>query len=156
MDLQDLLTALDVGVANHDLAVEASGTEKSGIEYITAVSGSDHDNALVAGKAVHFNKELVEGLLTLVMASAESGASVTADSVDLVDEDDSRSVFFGLLEQISHTGGSHAHEHLNEVRAGDREEGAAGLAGHSSCKQCLTCSGRSQQQHALRHLSAQL
>ena len=41
-------------------------------------------------EAVHLDEQLVERLLALVVAAAEPGAAMTADGVDLVDEDDRR------------------------------------------------------------------
>src|ERR1700687_2894730 len=45
-----------------------------------------------------------------------------ADGVDLVDEDDARRVLLPLLEEIPYSRRPDAHEHLDEVGAGDREE----------------------------------
>ena len=60
-----------------------------------------------------------------------------ADGVDLVDEDDGRGPFAGLGEQVADPGRPHAHEHLDEARARDREEGHVGLPGHGSGQQGL-------------------
>ena len=46
--------------------------------------------------------------------------------------------------------GPHADEHLDEVRARDREEGHAGLAGHRPGQQRLAGAGGAEEQHALR------
>ena len=46
--------------------------------------------------------------------------------------------------------GADAHEHLHELRAGDREEGHARLAGDGAGEQGLAGSGRADQQHAAR------
>ena len=39
---------------------------------------------------------------------------MTADRVDLVNEDDAGRILFGLLEQVAHTAGADADEHLDE------------------------------------------
>jgi hypothetical protein len=74
--------------------------------------------------------------------------------VDLVDEDDGGRVRLGLLEQVAHAAGADADEHLDEVRAGDRVEGHAGLAGDSASEQRLAGAGRAVQQDALGDLGA--
>ena len=117
MYLENFLSALDIWISNHNLSVETSGTEKCGVEDITSVGGCDNDNALVALKAVHFNKELVKGLLTLIVTAAKTCASLTAHSVDLIDEYDSGGIFLCCFKKVSYTACTHAHEHLNEVRA---------------------------------------
>ena len=53
-------------------------------------------------EAVHLDEQLVQRLLALVVAAAEAGAAVTADGVDLVDEDDAGRVLLALLEQVAH------------------------------------------------------
>jgi hypothetical protein len=56
-------------------------------------------------ESVHFGEDLVERLLTLVVAAAEPADRARAratDRVELVDEDDRRCRLLGLLEQVSH------------------------------------------------------
>ena len=71
---------------------------------------------------VHLDEELVQGLLALVVAAAHAGAAMAADGVDLVHEDDAGGVLLRLLEQVADAARADADEHLDEVRAGDREE----------------------------------
>ena len=129
VDAQDLLAALDVGPRHHHLAVEAPGTEERRVEHVGPVRGRDQDDALVGLEAVHLDEELVERLLALVVAAAESRAAVASDRVDLVDEDDAGRVLLALLEEVAHARGADADEHLDEVGARDREERHVRLAG---------------------------
>ena len=62
----------------------------------------------------------------------------------------------GLLEQLAHARGAHADEQLDELRAADREERHARLAGDRAREQRLAGAGRPDQQHAARHLAAEL
>ena len=62
--------------------------------------------------------------------------------------------FLSLLEQVAHAGGAHAHEHLDEVGAGDAEERHARLAGHGARQQGLAGARRAHQQAAARDLRA--
>src|SRR5204863_7718536 len=101
------------------------------------------------------DEQLVERLLALVVAAAQAGAAVAADRVDLVHEDDAGTVLLGLLEQVTHARGADADEHLDEVRAGDREERNAGLAGHGAGEQRLTGARWPVEQDALRDARAQ-
>src|SRR6202008_2151983 len=106
-------------------------------------------------EAVHLDEQLVEGLLALVVTAAEAGAAVAPDGVDLVHEDDAGGFLLGLLEEIAHARGADADEHLDEVRAGDREERHAGLAGDGTREQRLTGARRPVQQHARRDARAE-
>src|SRR4051794_26475513 len=153
--LEDLGAALAVGAVDHDLAVEASRAQQRGVEDVGAVGSGDEDDVVLHLEAVHLDEQLVERLLALVVAAAEAGAAVAADGVDLVHEDDAGAVLLGLLEQVTHARGADAHEHLDEVRAADREERHAGLARDRAREQRLTGARRPVQQHALRYSRAQ-
>ena len=115
MHLQDLLATDHVGVVDHDAAVEAAGAQQGRVEHVAAVGGSKHDHALVVGKAVHLDEQLVQGLLALVVTAAQACAALAADRVDLIDEHDGGGVLLGLGEQVAHAACTHAHEHLDEV-----------------------------------------
>src|SRR5690606_8563668 len=96
------------------------------------------------------DEQLVERLLALVVAAAEAGAAMTADGVDLVDENDAGRVLLALLEQVAHARGADADEHLDEVGAADREERDVGLAGYRAGQQRLARARLADEQHALR------
>ena len=152
--LEDLVPALQVRAVDGDLAVEAARAQQRRVEDVGPVGGRDQDDAALDVEAVHLDQQLVEGLLALVVAAAEAGAAVPADGVDLVDEDDRRGVGLGLLEQVADPGGTDTDEHLDEVRAGDRVERHAGLAGDGAGEQRLAGAGRAVEQHALGDLGA--
>ena len=155
VDLEDLEAALHVGPVEDDLAVEAAGAQQRRVEHVGAVGGGDDDDVRVGVEAVHLDEDLVEGLLALVVRAAEAGAALAADRVDLVHEDDARAVALGLVEQVAHAAGADAHEHLDELRAGDAEERHAGLAGDGAREQRLAGARRPDQQHAARDARAE-
>ena len=148
--LEDLLAAAHVGQRHDDLAVEAARPQQRRVEHVRAVGGGDDDDALVALEAVHLDEQLVQRLLALVVTAAEAGAAMTADRVDLVDEDDARRVLLRLVEHVAHARGADADEHLDEVGARDREERHLGLAGDRAGEQRLAGAGRADHQHATR------
>ena len=90
------------------------------------------------------------------MATAETGAALAADRVDLVDEDDRPAHPACLLEQVADAAGADADEHLHEVGAGDRQEPDAGLAGDGAGEQRLAGAGRTDEQDALGDAGADL
>src|SRR5947209_1259191 len=153
---QDLLAALDVRPRHDHLAIEAAGTEERGIEDVGTVGGGDEDHALVGLEPVHLDEELVQRLLALVVTAAQAGAPMAADGVDLVHEDDARRVLLALLEQVAHSGGADANEHLDEIGSGDREERNVRLSRDRLRQQRLPGAGRTNEQHALRDLAAEL
>ena len=76
--------------------------------------------------------------------------------IDLVDKDNAGRLFFGLLEHVTNAGRAHAYEHLDKVRAGDREKRHLGLAGNRLGEQGLTGSGLAHHEYAARDPAAQL
>ena len=125
---------------------ESSGSKQGRVQHVGAVGGRDQDHALVGLEPVHLDQQLIQGLLPFVVPAAQTGAAVAAHRVDLIDKDDARGVFLALLEQVSHPGSAHAHEHLHEVGAADGEEGNPGLAGDGSGKKRLAGAWRANQQ----------
>ena len=103
MDVQNRLAAADVGIVDRDLPVKAAGAEQGGVENVRAV-GRRHDNDIAAARAeaVHLDEQLVERLFALVMAAAETRAALSADRVDLVDEDDAGGMAARRLKQVAH------------------------------------------------------
>ena len=148
------MPALEVGRLDRDLAVEAARAQQRRVEDVGPVGGRDEDDVGLDVEAVHLDQQLVERLLALVVAAAQTGAAVPSDGVDLVDEDDRRGVLLGLLEQVADAAGADTDEHLDEVGAGDRVERHAGLAGDGTRQQRLAGAGRPVQQDALGDLRA--
>ncbi len=154
--LQDGEALVEVGERHDDLAVETARTEQRGVKDVGSVGRGHDDDALGDVETVHFVQHLVQGLLALVVAAAETGAALASYRVDLVDEDDRRCLLARRLEEITHPARADADEHLHEVRPAHRKEGDAGLAGNGSREQRLSCAGRADQQDAFRHTSADL
>src|SRR5919198_2192352 len=148
--LEDLPAAVSVGTVDHDLPVETPGTQQGGIEDVGTVRRRDQDDVVLQLESVHLDEQLIQRLLTLVVAAAETGTAVTADGIDLVHEHDARRCLLRLLEQVAHTRSADADEHLDEIGARDREERHAGLAGDRPREQRLAGTRRAVEEDALR------
>src|SRR5215471_15558256 len=155
MNLEDLLASDDVRVGHDNLAIEPAGPQQSRVEHIRPVGGGGQDDPLVGLEAVHLNEQLIEGLLSLVVAAAEAGAAMPADRVDLVDEDDAGSVLFPLLEHVAHAAGANSDEHLDEVGPGNREERHVCFTGDGAGEQGLAGPRGADQQYPFGDLAAE-
>src|SRR5208337_2660788 len=105
----------EVRIANGDLAVKAARAQKRRIEYFRAIRGShdDHGGAGVAFEPVNLGQQLVERLLTLVVAAHLHHASpALTNGVNLVNENDRRSYLARLVEKVAHACCAHPHKHL--------------------------------------------
>src|SRR5262249_36138750 len=105
--------------------------------------------------AVHLDEQLVQRLFALVIAAAEAGAAMAPDRVDFVDEDDAGRILLRLFEHVAYARGADADEHLDEVRAGNREERNVGFTRDRARDQRLAGAGRADQEHAARNLAAE-
>ena len=138
------------------LTVESAGSHKSLVQNVCPVCCRKADYSGVGAKAIHLCKELVEGILPLVVgAEAHVLASGAANCIYLIYEDNARGLLLCLLEEVAYPGGAHSHKHLHKVGAGDGEEWNICLSCHRFGKQCLSGSRRAYQQRTLRNLSSQ-
>ena len=157
MHLEHRLALVQVGQIDMDLTVEASGTQQRLVQDVSTVRGGHDDDTAVGAKAVHLRQQLVQGALALVVAAHHGVVGTcTTHSVDLIDEDDARRFLLGLAEQVTHTAGTHAHEHLHEVGTRHREERHVGLTRYGFRQQRLTRSRRAYKQRTLGDLTTQV
>ena len=96
---------------------------------------------------------MVERLFAFVVASTDAGTALAADGINFVNEDQARAVLLGLLEQIADAAGTHANEHLNELRTRKGEEGNARFTGNGLGQKGFAGAGRADQQKAAGNLS---
>ena len=151
--LEDPAPAEGVGRLHRNAPVETAGAQQRGVEHVGAVRRGEHDHAGLAIEAVHLGEDLIERLLALVVAPAdasERAAAGTPDRVELVDEHDRGRSGLRLGEEVAHSAGADADDHLDELRGRDREERHVRLAGHGAREQRLARAGETAQQHPAR------
>ena len=80
---------------------------------------------------------------------------MATNRVDLIDKDDARGILLALLEHVAHAACAHAHEHFDEIRTRDGEEGHVRLTSDGARQQRLTSARWADQQDALGNLAAE-
>ena len=148
VDAQDGDTLVDVGQVHRHLTVKAPRAKQCRVKDIRPVGGRHDNDGTPAVKPIHLHQDLVQSLLAFVVAAAKPASAVAADGIQLVDEQDAGIVAAGSVEQIAHTRGAHADEHLDKIGPTGMEEGDSALTGYRLCKQRLAGSRRTDQQHA--------
>src|SRR4029077_10094032 len=114
---EDLLPPSLVGPVNQDLPVKPPRSQQSRIEDFGPIGCAEQDQAARRIKAVELGQKLVQCLVLLVMAASDISAAGAAQRIELVYEDDCRSVLARLFEQVAYPGGANADKHLDELRA---------------------------------------
>ena len=95
-------------------------------------------------------------MLAFIVAATKSSAALTTHSINLINKDDARRVFLGLLKHVSNTRRTDADEHLNEIRTGDRKERYFRFARNCFREERLTSTRRADEQHATGNASTKL
>ena len=156
MYLQDLHTALQIRFFHDDTTVKTSGSQKCLIQYLRPVGRCQQDDPALGIKTVHLGKQLVQCLLTLIIAAAVLGITAASDGIDLINKDDTRRTLLRFLKQVTDTGCTHADIQFDEVGTRQREERNARFSGYRLGKQRLTGSRRAYEQCTLGDLRADL
>ncbi len=155
MDLKDLFPPTNIGEGHHHLAVKAARPQQSGVQHIRTVGGGNHDHPLIAFKTIHLYQQLVERLFPLIMAPAQTGATVAAYRIDFIDEDDTGGVLLCLFEHIAHASSTDTDKHFDKIGTGNRKKRHLGFTGNRLRQQGFTGPGRTHHQHATGNPAAQ-
>ena len=115
VDIQNLFTSANIGQGDIHLTVKTARAKQSSIQNIRTVGCGHHNHAKIGFKTVHLDQHLVQCLLALVIATTDTGTTLAANGVDLVNKNDTRRVFLGVFKHVTHTRCAHADKHLNEV-----------------------------------------
>jgi len=150
MDAENFLPALHIRTSHCNLTVKTSRTQDRRVKDIYTVGRCHHDDSLIDTETIHLHKELVKGLLSLIVAAAHTGTTLSGNCIDLIDKDDTRCMAFAFLKKVTHTGSTDTDKHFHEVRTGNGEERNACFSCHCFGKKGLTGSRRAYKQHTFR------
>ncbi len=141
--LDALMSALlQVRLGHHDLAVELVQAQQRRVQDVGPVGGRDHDHAALGVEPVQLDEHLVQRSTGARRARRRARAAVLTTASIRPYEHDRGGVRFGLLEQVTDSGGTDTDEHLDEVL--DPETGVerhASLAGHGPASSVLPVPG---------------
>ena len=87
------------------------------------------------------------------MTATEACAPLTTYCIDFIDEDDTRGILLGLLEEVPYPGGTNTHKHFYEVRTRNSEEWNTRFPCYSLSQEGFPRPRRACQKNPLRNLS---
>src|SRR3989339_250781 len=117
--------------------------------YIRSFSSSNKYNTLIRFKAIHLYKELVQGLLTLIMTAAKACTAQSPDCINLINENYTRRLFLTLIKQVPYTRCPDTYKHFNKIRTAYTEKRDISLTCYCLGKEGLTCTRRAHNQYTL-------
>jgi hypothetical protein len=93
----------DIGQWNQNLAIKPARSQQGWIKDILPVGGGYYNHMVIDLEAVHFNQQLVQGLLTFVVAASPAAprTAMTAHCVNLVDKDDAGRFLLALFKEVA-------------------------------------------------------
>ena len=150
MNAKNLLTSLDIRSADSNLTVETSRTQDCRIKNIHTVGSCHDDDSLIHSKTIHLHKKLIQSLLSLIMAAAHTGSTLSRNCIDLINKNNTRCMFLALFKQVTDTGGADTDKHLHKIRTGNGKERNTCFTCYSFGKKSLTCSWRTYKDNAFR------
>src|SRR5262249_7692810 len=142
VNLQNRFAAANVRKINHDLPVKAARTEKGRVKNIGPVRCSNDDDPFLSIEAIHLDEQRVQGLFTFIVAATETMTTTPTHGINFVDEDQAGRILACLFEHVADAAGADTHEHFNEIRTTDAEEGCVGLASDCFGQKSLACARR--------------
>ena len=155
MDLEDRLTATDIGSVHEHVPVKPPRPHQGRIEGFRTIARSEHNHAGVAAKSIHLHEQSVEGLFAFVVTTHHAGTAGFPQGIEFVDEDDAGALGFGLLKHVADAGGTNADKHLHKVAPGEPKEGNTRFPRDGLGQQGLARARRANKQHPLGDVSAE-
>ena len=117
VDTQNRFARLHVGPIQDNLAIEASRPQQGRVQHVGSIGSGYDDDVCVRAKTVHFDQNLVQRLLAFVVATPQAHATTTTHGIYFVYKDHSWGLVPCALEQVAHSGCTHANEHFDELGA---------------------------------------
>ena len=98
MNLENFLAPVFIGRRHGDVPVKSSRTQKGRVENVGAVGRRNQNDAFLAFKSIEFDQDLIQGLLALIVPSADSRESRAAERVQFIDHNNGGGGFASLVK----------------------------------------------------------
>lgn len=82
MKLEDVLTAGQIGQLDRGCGSQNDGAQQRRIETVGAIGCGKDNDTLVVIEAIHLGQQLIERLLTLVVAAKTAAIALLTDGID--------------------------------------------------------------------------
>mmetsp|Transcript_4657 Transcript_4657/g.9372 ORF Transcript_4657/g.9372 Transcript_4657/m.9372 type:complete len:339 (-) Transcript_4657:704-1720(-) len=136
MNVEDILSPLDVRRVNGNLPIESSWAKERVVQDVDAIGATENNDARVGSEAVQFDEELVKCILPLVVSSNHAASPTSSPNrINLINKNNARCKLPRLREEISNSRWTNTDKHFHEVRARHCQEWYTGFASSGSRKE---------------------
>ena len=156
MYLKDCFTTFKIRKFHRYTTVKTSRTSQCRVKRFRTVGRCQNNDTVIFLKTIHLSKQLVQSLLTFIVSTCHLSVSFLTDSIDLINEYDTRCFFLCLFKEITNLGSTHTNKHFHKFRTGHREEWYIGFSGYCFCQHGFTGTWRADKQNTFRHGSSHL
>ena len=154
MNLQYRFPAVQIRLINNNLSVKSSGPKKCRVKDFRTVGSAHYYHTFVRIKSIHLHKQLVQCLFPFVVSTHRVYTSCFSKGIEFINEDYTWRLLVCLAKQVSYSGRSHAHKHLNKFGATDIEKWYPCLSCNGLCQKSLSGSRSADQEYAFRDFSS--
>ena len=103
MNFQNSFSATNIWNIDVHLSVKPARSQKCWIKNIRTVGCCQNDYPFIWLKTIHFNKKLIESLLSFIISATKTGTTLATNSINFINKNNARFIFLGLVKKISHS-----------------------------------------------------
>ena len=115
MNLKNGFSAFNIGGINLNTSIKTTRAQKCWVQNVRTISCSNKNNCVTLCKTIHFYQQLIKRLFALIMTTANSSSTLTANRIYFVDKNNGRSCMFCLLKEVANTRSAYANKHFNKI-----------------------------------------
>lgn len=146
LSLENAQTTGLIGQGNVDERVETARTAQGRVELLGSVGGTNDEDVLLGGHAVHLGKELVDDTVGSTASIADGATTGLGNRIQLIEENNARSSGAGLVKDVTNVGLGLTEPHAQQLRTLDGDEVGSALIGDSLGQHSLTGTGGTVEQ----------
>ena len=122
MNVDNGPTGFRVGITNENIFVHATWSHERRVQEIHTVGRTNHKNTVGMLEPVQINQQLVQCLILLWIGTHHVVTTFASQRINLVNENNTRLVFFGQFEQLAYACGADPHIFLGKFATRNRDK----------------------------------
>ena len=84
MNRQNGFSATQIRLVHHNLPIKPTRAQQRRVQNIRPIGGRNHNHPIVFAKPVHFNQQLIQRLLPLIVPATQTGTPLATDRINFI------------------------------------------------------------------------